>query len=166
MLPYTYSPILQRLPAADEPAFHLDTLAETLAYSKKLATLRTGTEFAIVPKGWSNLDWWTEFDHHETFLLGVRHPGYIRGRCRQRQPYWDKINASWLKNYPQAVHFYREMLDCRPPKITVTGLIEDGIFEERIQLSIAIFCETLWNPRREPEDILQLALSPYYREQG
>jgi hypothetical protein len=95
----------------------------------------------------------------------VRDPAYIRERCRQRQPYWDKINAMWLKHYPQAVYFYRAMLDCRPPKMTAIGLVEDGIFEERIQLSIAIFGETLWNPRREPEDILQLALSPYYRTQ-
>jgi hypothetical protein len=29
-------------------------------------------------------------------------------------------------------------------------------------LSVTIFAETLWNPERDAEEILQLALSPHY----
>jgi hypothetical protein len=162
VLPYLYAPLIQRPPTPGAGSFHADNLAETLDYSQKLATFRPGTEFAIVPKGWSNLDWWSEFEHHGSFLLGVRDPGYIRERRRQRQPYWDRINALWLKNYRHAVDFYRGILACSPAKMTVTGLLEDGIFDEQIQLSVTIFAETLWNPERDAEEILQLALSPHY----
>jgi hypothetical protein len=164
VLPYAYVPMIERSPEARSNSFHLDTLAETLAYSQKLATFRPGTEFAIVPKGWSNLDWAGEFEHHGPFLLGVRDSGFIRERTRQRKPYWDKIDALWLKHYRHAVDFYRAVLSGGALKMTVTGLVEDGVFEESIPLSVALFAETLWNPSRDAGEILQLALSPYYHE--
>jgi len=42
-------------------------------------------------------------------------------------------------------------------------LIEDGLFEESIQPSVALFAETIWNPRRSDREILQQAMSPYYK---
>jgi hypothetical protein len=159
VLPYVYTPEIERSPTSTAGTFHLHTLAETLDYSKRLATFRPGSEFAIVPKGWSNLDWSAEFEHHKAFLLGIRDPAFIRERLRQRQPYWNMINALWVKNFRHAISFYREILACSPVKMTVTGLIEDGIFEQQIQLSVAIFAETLWNPYRDAEKILQRALA-------
>jgi len=41
--------------------------------------------------------------------------------------------------------------------MTATGLIEDGIFEARVQPSVAIFAETLWNPKRDPKVIREFA---------
>ena len=163
VLPYAYIPMIERSSPPGSTPFHLDTLAETLEYSQKLASFRPGTEFAIVPKGWSNLDWADEFEHHGPFLLGVRDADFIRERMRQRQPYWQRIDALWLKYYRHAVDFYRAILS-GGVKMTVTGLVEDGVIEECIPLSLAIFAETLWNPGRDAEDILQLALSPYYRQ--
>ena len=66
-------------------------------------------------------------------------------------------------NYPLALRFYRVILDCRPPRFTATALIEDGMFEEKIQLSAAILAETLWNPRRDEREIMQLALGTALR---
>jgi hypothetical protein len=37
------------------------------------------------------------------------------------------------------------------------------LFEEEIQASAALLGEMLWNPRRDEKDILNAALSPYYR---
>ena len=45
--------------------------------------------------------------------------------------------------------------------LTVTALVEDGVFEQAIQPSVALFAETVWNPHRDEAEILQLALSPY-----
>lgn len=50
--------------------------------------------------------------------------------------------------------------------MTVLGLIEDGLFEEKVQLSAALFAETLWNPRRKDEEILAEARNPYYSRIG
>jgi hypothetical protein len=47
--------------------------------------------------------------------------------------------------------------------MTVVGLIEDGMFEEQIQVSAALLGEMLWNPKRDENEVLDAAMSPYYR---
>ena len=115
----------------------------------------------MVPKGWTNLDWRNEFENHGAFILGERSPEFIERRLRDRQPYWDRVNDLWLANYPVAARFYREILDCGPPRTTVTALVEDGLFEARIQPSVALFAETVWNPSRDERELLRRALFPY-----
>jgi hypothetical protein len=159
VLPYSYIPAIER-PASESAELRLDTFDATVEYSRKLATFRPGAEFAMVPKGWSCLDWPGEFEHHGPFLLGVRDPAFIQGRMHARQPYWERINRLWLKHYRYAVQFYRAMLACKPARMSVAGLVEDGLFEACIQPSVALFAETLWNPERDEDEILQLALMP------
>lgn len=161
VIPYSYEPITGHSICNYLPK-EADSPEKTIDYSKKLATFRGKTEFAIVAKGWITLRWGDDFEHHGPFVLGEQRGDFIRNRLRERQPRWDRIDALWLKNYPLAARFYREMLDCSPATMTVTGLVEDGMFEETIQLSVAIFAQTIWNPRTSDQEILQLALSPYY----
>jgi hypothetical protein len=140
----------------------LNSQEETLAYSKKLATFREKAEFALVPKGWINLRWHEDFEHHGPFILGERDAAFICRRLEQRRPYWDRVNTRWLELYPHAAEFYRQMLDCRPPEMTAAALVEDGLFEAEIPISVALFAETIWNPCRTDAEMLQLATSPYY----
>ncbi len=158
VMPYSYSPTPDTTTEGENFATTLDTPEKTLAYSRKLATLRPGTPFGFVPKGWMTLDWRGEFEHHGPFLLGERSTDFIRERLAKRQPRWDRVNELWQQNYRHAVTFYREMLALNPDGMIATGLIEDGLFEERIQPSVALFAEMLWDPMREPEDILKSAL--------
>lgn len=157
-LPYSYDP-----PVLTHGAGKCEELERTVAYSRKLATFRKGTTFAMIPKGWINLRWGEEFEHHGPFILGERDPEFIRARLRDRQSLWDRVNVRWLQNYPQAAMFYRTILACRPSRMTLTGLVEDGVLEEMIQPSVALFAETIWNPRRSDREILERAMSPYYR---
>lgn len=161
-IPYAYDPVTDFNYGVFNSTPGLDPLEGTIDYSRKIATFRPGTQFAMVPKGFAWLRWQSEFEHHGPFILGERDPEFIRQRLADRQPFWDRINALWIANYPMAMRFYREILDCNPPSFTATALIEDGMFEERIQPSVAILAETLWNPRRDEKDILRLALSPHY----
>lgn len=138
------------------------TFEETLEYARRLATFRKGTEFALVPKGWMHLRWPEDFEHHGPFILGERDPGWIRRRLAERQPLWDRREALWLGNFHYAQRFYREMLAACPAGLTVTGLVEDGLFEARIQPSVALFAETLWAPDRPESDLRVRAASPYY----
>jgi len=162
-VPYSYSPVLVDPRVASVGRHRYLTVEETVEYSKKLAVFRPGTGFAMVPKGWTNLDWPNEFEHHGPFILGRRDPAFIQRRLRDRQPLWDRVNAAWVNMCPIAVRFYREILGCRPQRFTATGLVEDGLFEARIQPSVALFAETLWNPWREPGDLLQRSINPFYR---
>lgn len=155
VIPFSYNPVTDYADAGFAKPQGLGSPEATLAYSKKIASLQP--EFAFVPKGWITLRWEEEFEHHGPFLLGERDPEWIRRRREERQPRWDYVNALWLKNYPMAARFYREFLN---QKLSVSGLIEDGMLEERIQPSVALFAETLWNPSRAPEEILHAS---YFR---
>ncbi|MDD5706272.1 MAG: alpha-glucuronidase family glycosyl hydrolase [Kiritimatiellae bacterium] len=164
VIPYSYDPVTwcDGHPMTGKVRA-LGSPERTIRYSERLATFRHDAGFAMVPKGWMLLRWGDEFEHHGPFIMGERDPEFIRRRLHERQPRWDRMNALWLQNYPLAAKFYRAILACRPPRVTVTGLVEDGLFEETIQPSVALFAETLWNPRRSDKDILQRAMSPYYR---
>jgi hypothetical protein len=93
--------------------------------------------------------------------MGERAPGFIRERLRERQARWDYVNRLWFVNYPYALRFLREVRDSAS-KMTVVALIEDGLFEEKIQPSAALFAEMLWDPRRSTNDLLEHAMNPYY----
>ena len=137
-----------------------DDYAATLAYAKQLAAFRPGTPFAMVPKGWMCLRWGDEFAKHGPFLLGERAPAFLRERLAARQGEWNPVNHAWLRHYPLAARFYREVLAINP-HLLATGLVEDGLFEACIQPSVALFAETLWNPHQSDADLLTRALRPY-----
>lgn len=133
---------------------------ETLDYAKQLAAFRPGSPFALVPKGWMCLRWNDEFAKHGPCLIGEREPEYLRERRHARQGEWNAVNAAWLRHYPLAARFYREVLAVNP-RVLATGLVEDGLFDAKIQPSVALFAEMLWNPYRDDADLLARALRPY-----
>ncbi len=149
-LPFSYSPN----PSQD------DGFESTLAYSKQLAAFRPGSPFALVPKGWMCLRWGDEFAKHGPFLLGERDPAYLRERLAARQGEWNGINAGWFRHYPLAARFYREVCAVNP-NVWATGLVEDGLFDGRVQPSVSLFAETLWNPHQSDADLLARAMRPY-----
>ena len=164
VMPYSYNPVADGVePGLDKPS-HLDTAQATLKYSRKIASFRPETEFAMVPKGFICLRWLAEFEHHGSFIMGERDAGFIRRRLEERRPRWDRVNELWVRNLSTASRFFREMLEASPAGMTVTGLVEDGMFEESIQLSVALLAEILWNPCRRDSELLQRAMSPYYRK--
>jgi hypothetical protein len=170
VIPYAYDPVAENAPGAWPQVWDdVSTPEGTLAYSQQLATLRMGTEFGMVPKGWTWLRWAEEFEHHGPFILGEREPGAIRRRLAERQARWDRVNALWQANYRYAARFYREMVKIAP-RMTVTGLVEDGEFEAAIQTSVALFAEMLWDPQRNEEQMLQRAVrlqrSRYHRSRA
>ncbi|NLB54593.1 MAG: hypothetical protein GX811_02290, partial [Lentisphaerae bacterium] len=161
VIPYAYDPVI--FPSGWMQANGLDTFERTLEYSLKLAALRPNTRFAMVPKGFICLRWGSEFENHGDFILGERDRDFIKNRLIERQPRWDEVNKLWLENCPLASRFYREMLTCNPANMTVTALVEDGMFEEKIQSSVSLLGETLWNPYRSDTELLARAASPYLR---
>jgi hypothetical protein len=155
-IPFAYIP-------GEGPAKLADSALE---YSKQIARFRPGTPFAIVPKGWCHLRWGAEFEHHGPFILGERHPAYIRERLDERQPVLDRSNHYWYRHYPLATRYFREMTALRLPSILATALVEDSMFEARIQPGVALLAEMLWNPNQPDPDILARALRPWAGASG
>jgi hypothetical protein len=157
--PYSYVPEPEYAADRGNHAEGLGSLAATIAYSKKLAQLRKGAEFALVPKGFSYINWFTEFEHHGPFILGERAPAFMEERLRGRQVDWDHMNRLWLKNYPLAQQFYREILAGTSGKMTATMLVEDGLFELAIQPCVALGAEIPWNPDQASDGLLRTAMN-------
>lgn len=161
-LPYDYYPRITFGPPRKHAEL-LGTFEKTLAYTEKIATFRGNIEFGMVPKGWWCIDWKDEFEHHGPFILGERSARSIRQRAGEQEHRWNGINQLWFKLYPYAAKFYRRLREFTPAKLTVTGLVEDGLFEARIQPSVALFGEMLWNPTRSDGELLARAMSEYYQ---
>lgn len=154
-LPFSYQP---------QPSGPGQDAGQTLEYALQLAALRPGTLFAMIAKGWTTLDWPAEFEHHGPYLLGLRSRTFTRRRLEQIAPRWEQVNALWLQHYPLALEFYRRLLPASGGRLSVLGLVEDGLFEEKIQPSVALLAESLWDPQATAETILGRAFSPYYQE--
>ena len=162
VIPYSYDPVTAG--SADDFPAMLNTPTATREYSKKLATFRDHSEFAMVAKGWIQMRWRTESEHAGPFIMGKRAASFIRNRARERQPRWDFVNNLWLQNYLEALRFYQEVRNCTSSKMTVLALIDDGLFEQKIQFSAALFAEMIWNPHRSGKETLEQATNPYYAE--
>ena len=163
-MPWSYDPV--RLPPQGPVAEHWDTQEKSLAFAKRLATLRETGEFQMVAKGWTIVRWATEFEHHGDYLIGVKSREYARARSAGRRSRWDHVNTLWLENYPLAQQFYKEVRQVSHQPMTVLSLVEDGVFEQKIETSVALEAELLWNPDRTADQILNGALSPYYGASG
>ena len=146
-LPFSYDP--EAPPAGDT----------TLDYSKKLATFRPGSEFAMCAKGWihcagrrsrnrtARLS--SANERATTFASGSRAAtplGLRQLEVGRKLPDCDAI----LQQNPAATS----------APMTVVGLIDDGMFEARIQTSAALLAEMLWNPNRDEKAVLEAALTP------
>ena len=159
-LPFAYDPTA--LPAASWLK-DISGVDATLEYAKSLASFRPGTPFAMVPKGWTKLSWSNEFENHGQFILGERSAEFIRRRRDLIQSRWDYVDRHWFEYYPLAVKFYSEILNISKSGILAAGLVEDGVIEAGVPSSVALFAEMIWNPKREPGDILRNAMSSFYR---
>jgi hypothetical protein len=147
------------LPQTTQGSPALPTVEDTVEYSMKLATFRPGNrEFAMIAKGFAMLRWETEFEHHGRFILGERHPEFIRDRLTERQPRLDWANRRWPRECCHPLQLFREVRRVCDGPMTVVGLVEDGMFEEKIQVSVALLGEMLWDPNREEREILSRAL--------
>lgn len=139
----------------------LETPKGTLHYSQKLAELRKETPFGMVAKGWTNLNW-NAFKNHQSFLIGEYSEAYVKEKRAARESRWNDMNAKWIKNYPFAHSFYKEMLPLCQKGMIVQALIEDGGFEESIEISAALFGVMVWDPTVDSDELFIRANSMYY----
>ncbi len=161
VIPYAYDVTNSKTSPEGTTGGLLADLESTMDYSRKIAALRPGCPFALVPKGFAKLRWASEFEHHGSFIMGERSRNFIRTRLDREQASWDRKNILWHQHYTEAARFFREVLAVNPHNMLATALIEDGLFEERIQPCVSLFAQVLWNPCAKAEDFLTWAHSAY-----
>ena len=161
--PFAYSPALTIDPNAHLAKCGLGNFEGTLNYAKALATFRGNAEFGMCPKGFSNLSWGDEFEHHGQFIMGERSSNFIIHRFEEKREWLAVKDRQWMRCYPAAARFYREIREASKSVMTMVALIEDGLFEHYISVGAALFAEMAWNPHRPDEELLGASLSHYYR---
>ncbi len=140
--PYAYTPR------------QLNSYEDTLSLGDEIAVLRGADDsFGVVTKGLICLDWLT-FKHIKgEFIMGMQSEDFIKKRAREKAKVWKYIDAYWIKNASYAHNAIKRLVSANQSTL-VTGLIEDGMFEEEIHSSAAIFAEMLWNPHRDVSNIV------------
>jgi len=140
-------------PFAYEPS-EIDDFETTLAFAENFSCLRGEKDnCSMVLKGLSTLDW-RQFEHQMgTFHMGVWASRAIKARNNTKKVFWHKRNAQWLK-YSDKAQKMLEMIRCKTSgETSIEYLIEDGIFEEKINLACAIAAQLAWNSSRDLSDI-------------
>ena len=133
----------------------MDNLEETLTWTRRLARLRGAQEdVGLTLKGMIQLDWDTFENQQGPFVMGRADRDFIRQRAELVQPRWKKVEIGWRKHFPAVCRTIKAALAARPKKLTITGLVEDGMWEERMPLPVCLLAEAMWNPDERPESII------------
>ncbi len=139
-----------------------DKFEETCEFVKKVASLRGRKDnFSVVLKGLCCLDW-SIFEHQKgTFVLGKYAPREVSARYNEKKKIWRYQNAYWLKNADKSHTMIKILRDETEGNTSVTALIEDGLFEEKINFGAAVMGLSMWDCDRDIKDIMcDAALMP------
>ncbi len=133
----------------------LDKLDDALAYTRRLAGLRSPNEdLGLTFKGMIQLDWDTFERQLGPFVMGRSDRDFIRRRADLVEPRWKQAEIGWRKHLPAVLRTIKTAIAARPKRLTITGLVEDGMWEERMPLPPCLLAEALWNPNDRPESII------------
>lgn len=140
--PYTYS------------AYTIDEFDAAYSLTGKIAALRSKNElFGVVLKGMTSLHW-PDFEHQAApFVMGDFSPEFIKKRTEEKRKNWKYVNAYWLKNMKYAADTIR-LINQTNKNATITGLVEDGMFESQIMAPVAIFAELMWDSSQDINEML------------
>jgi hypothetical protein len=145
VFPFWYDPVA---PTPEE-------LDQLLHYTKSIAQLREKDEkTGLVIKGMTNLDW-HKFEHlPKSIIIGEYPAAYIQQRAEQKQARWKYIESCWRNQLGAVQKIIGTMHDVNLPYTTILALVEDGLWEERMWLPVKLFAETVWNPTRLAQEII------------
>ncbi len=139
--PYSYTPR------------KLEDYDKTVEFSAKIAVLRGGNErFGVVTKGLTCLDW-LSFSHLKGEFVMGKQQDFRERRTREKEKLWKYIDAYWVKNAKYAYDVFKALRRSNPDTM-VTALIEDGMFEEEIHKSAAIFAGMLWDTESDVDELV------------
>ncbi|HHY99014.1 MAG TPA: hypothetical protein GX509_09785 [Firmicutes bacterium] len=144
VFPYSYEPNV------------IEGYESAVDYTSRVARLRGEKEkVGIVIKGMTNLDW-ANFEHQPgQFILGEDDPEFIARRAEEKMPRWRYVEVGWRKNFRCVLETIRAIAEAKPARSTVLGLVEDGVWEEKMWLPVALLAEAMWNPYALSGELLE-----------
>ena len=105
-------------------------------------------------KGLVCLDWGNFKHFSHPYVMGEYPKEYIKERSALKAPLWKSVTAGWLRNAELARKIVALIAEKNPAPI-VEMLVEDGCFEDKIPLPVAVLAEMLWDAERDTGEILE-----------
>lgn len=113
---------------------------------KAIANLRgVDDSFGVVTKSFTNLDWGSFKHEVGSTVIGVSSKYLKANRVDRKSRAWKRQQAFWLSNADKALETIKLMSDLKNGDLCITGLVEDGMFEENIMFPVALYSEMLWD---------------------
>ena len=142
------------------PYHYISTKTEnfdkTVETHKTLRDLRSGG-FGAVLKGVICLNWDTFVHVNGEFNMGEESDEFIKNRANEKREILRIVQAGWLKNGKYAL----ELIKYFNYDNMVTCLVEDGMFEEIVNVPTAMYSAMLYNSNRTFEEVLfEVAMRP------
>jgi hypothetical protein len=98
---------------------------------------------------------WYEFEHQKgAFIMGETKKRFIRNKAMDASPAWQHDQTCWLKNLECHMQTIRLVTGKELERLNITGLVEDGLWEDRMWLPVALFAESLWNPHQSATELI------------
>lgn len=141
----------------------IESFDETVEFVRKIAVLRGENDrFGVVTKGLTKL-FWPEFEHMpESLCIGVSTEFMKENRVIRKRRIWKYLQAYWLTHADKVYDMIQAMREVKNGDLTVTALVEDGMFEENIMYPVALYAEMLWdNETPLSEMMTSVALRSY-----
>ena len=111
---------------------------------------------------------WESFEHQSgPFIMGCSSKQWIKNRAQDKEKIWNFVTSYWLENASYAGSLMRRITKNTKGDAVVTALVEDGMFEYKIPLPVALMAELMWDSSQPVEQLLRLvALREDVRLQG
>ena len=130
-------------------------LAATREFVEKITVLRGKEDrFGAVLKGMCALDWSTFIHQQPGMILGERSGQFVKERIPRQDRIWKIRQANWIRHV-ENVRLIVQSLIKDKDYMNIQGLVEDGMFEAKIYLPVAIYAETLWDCQKDGMDTVQ-----------
>ena len=147
---------IPQFPYSYEPNFDYNLHQPILSYTRNIASLRGDKEnMGIVIKSMTNLDW-SKFIHQPgKFVLGEYPSKLICKLAQGKEPRWKFVEIEWRQYLAYLIDVIKTIVSADPYRSSVIGLVEDGLWEERMWFPVALLAEVAWNPDLEAEKIIR-----------
>ena len=136
----------------------LSSFSQTEDFVSRIAVLRGADDrFGVVTKGFTKLDW-QKFSHLDgPVIIGAASGEKQRKMLLERSRVWRYFQANWMVYGKKALEMISLMNRIKNGSLSVTALVEDGLFEEGIPFAVALFSEMLWDADAGFEALLKYA---------
>ena len=136
------------------PEIDLGDYEETKRYTKEIAVLRgKDDKFGVVLKAMLGLDWHTFTHQKPNWIMGEHTEKFIKERSKTQSRIWNSMQPIWLRYAQNAIDIVKGMVDLKE-KINIQGLVEDGIFEDKIFLPVALYANIIWDCNKNSTDLI------------